>query len=169
MAIPVKNKLGQSETVNSYSIFVGPVGLTTTGSVFVQDTETLKYYVYNDFTSEYVELGGSGSYQELVNSNKELNIRGFRGDTIDPFLDQTAREYGYQTIHDAISYYNSGITAWRNEAIAFNTWRDNTQNLMFQNIHSYTADGITLPTLSGFTGQVGYVPLGLTSPSRPSF
>jgi len=83
-------------------------------------------------------------------------------------LEGTSISYGYDSIDNAISYYNSGITSWRNEAIAFNTWRDNTVSLMYDNIFSFTADGITLPDLPGFTGQTGYFDVGITSPSRPN-
>jgi len=78
-----------------------------------------------------------------------------------------AFSYSYPSIENAISYYNSGVTAWRNEAIAFNTWRDNTETLMYDNIFSFTADGITLPDLAGFTGQTGYFDVGITA-SRPN-
>jgi hypothetical protein len=83
-------------------------------------------------------------------------------------LDEISSVYGYNGIVDAVSYYNSGITAWRDEAIAFNTWRDNTVSLMYDNIFSFTADGITLPSLTsgGFTGQTGYFDIGITA-SRP--
>lgn len=83
-------------------------------------------------------------------------------------LDEISSVYGYNGIVDAVSYYNSGITAWRDEAIAFNTWRDNTVSLMYDNIFSFTADGITLPSLTsgGFTGQAEYFDVGITA-SRP--
>jgi hypothetical protein len=83
------------------------------------------------------------------------------------FLSRIAGDYGYDSIDNAISYYNSSVTAWAEEAAAFNTWRDNTLSLMYQNIFSFTADGVTLPDLDGFTGQTGYAQLTLGEPSRP--
>lgn len=117
------------------------------------------------------DAGASGltlSEAPSVTQSQQQEILNFQGFVYN-FLDETSVTFGYFDIQDAISYYNSGITAWRNEAIAFNTWRDNTVTLMYSNINGFTASGITLPSLitGGFTGQVGYVPLGLTSPSRP--
>ena len=100
-------------------------------------------------------------------SNQELITNFYVG--VYGLLDSVSGVYGYNGILDAISYYNSGTTAWRDEAIAFNTWRDNTIDLMYDNIYSFTADGITLPSLTagGFTGQTGYFDVALGSPSRP--
>ena len=94
-------------------------------------------------------------------------ILNFKEFVVDSILNDTARVYGYDSIDNAISYYNSSVTAWAEEAAAFNTWRDNTLSLMYQNIFSFTADGVTLPDLDGFTGQTGYAQLTLGEPSRP--
>jgi hypothetical protein len=97
----------------------------------------------------------------------EYLIKQFYGGVYN-LMDREAFSFGYDSVQDAISYYNSGITAWRDEAIAFNTWRDNTVSLMYDNIFSFTADGITLPSLTSgaFTGQAGYFDVGVTA-SRP--
>lgn len=121
-----------------------------------------------EITSEIVEdVDTSKIIFDINNTNllRENTIEYIKSN-VNFLLNQTAKSYGYDSIDNAISYYNSGITAWRNEAIAFNTWRDNTETLMFDNIFSFTADGITLPDLAGFTGQTGYFDVGITA-SRP--
>jgi len=122
-----------------------------------------------EITSEIVEdVDTSKIIFDINNTNllRENTIE-YITSNVNFLLNQTAKSYGYDSIDNAISYYNSGVTAWRNEAIAFNTWRDNTETLMFDNIFSFTADGITLPDLAGFTGQTGYFDVGITA-SRPN-
>lgn len=168
MAIEVGLTSGGKTLLTTYTEFENP-GLTTQGSKFIEDVTSGKWFIYDESVTGYVEM--NISYQQLVNNFSSRQPERIRvlNEGVQLFLNDTAVDYGYDSIHDAISYYNSGITAWRNEAIAFNTWRDNTVTLMYDNIYSFTADGITLPSLTAgsFTGQAGYVPLGLTSPSRP--
>ena len=124
----------------------------------------------SEIVSEIVEDVDFSSIISDVNNIDLLreNTIKFIVSNVNFLMNQTAKSYGYDSIDNAISYYNSGITSWRNEAIAFNTWRDNTVSLMYDNIFSFTADGITLPDLPGFTGQTGYFDVGITSPSRPN-
>jgi hypothetical protein len=133
-----------------------------------------QYYEYLKIISEgniidVNELGEIIFIPETIESppvNNDIIARNFIDFMKSSILDSIANFYGYDSIDNAISYCNSGITSWRNEAIAFNTWRDNTVSLMYQNIFSFTADGITLPDLDGFIGQTGYFDVGITSPSR---
>lgn len=165
MAIPVKDKTNpeltsSDDTFEQYYFD----GLTTQGRDFLHSLDTDKWYIFDTSLNYYTEI--DVTLQDLVNSNQNYNISNFQSE-VNVLLESTAVSYGYNSIDNAISYYNSGITAWRNEAIAFNTWRDNTLDLMYDNVYSFTADGITLPTLSGFTGQAGYFDVGLGAPSRP--
>ena len=165
MAIEVSLTSGSKGSVSSFSIVDFP-GLTTTGSTFLQDVSNNRWFVYDSATGAYKQL--NEPLESLVAKNKPIRVEDFKI-SIFSLLGKTAVSYGYDTIDDAISYYNSGITAWRNEAIAFNTWRDNTLSLVYDNIYSFTADGITLPSLTAgdFTGQAGYLDVALGSPSRP--
>ena len=168
MAIEVGLTTGSVKTTltTNYAFYtVG--GVTSSGSSFLLDLEANKWYVLEESSSEYIAYGATAvsPYDNLPDS---YYIQEFVGD-VEGLLNTTAFSYGYNSIDNAISYYNSGITAWRDEAIAFNTWRDNTIDLMYDNIYSFTADGITLPSLTagGFTGQTGYFDVALGSPSRP--
>lgn len=71
-------------------------------------------------------------------------------------LDGVALSYGYSSIENAISYYDSLDSTKREEARSFSGWRDSVEFLADSNIFSFTADGVTLPDLAGFTGQTGY-------------
>lgn len=168
MAIEVGLTTG-SEKITLTSDYASYVvsGVTSSGSTFIVDLSTDRWYVLEDSSGEYIAYGATGvsPYDNLPNS---YYIQDFVGG-VENILNTTAISYGYNSIDNAISYYNSGITAWRDEAIAFNTWRDNTLDLMYDNVYSFTADGITLPSLTagGFTGQTGYFDVGLGAPSRP--
>ena len=154
-------------TVNSYS-FHTFTGLTSTSDRFIKNldaTGASAWYVYDPSVTGYILFGQD--VDEIPDPNLTSNNVTQFHTTIQDLLYNTAIYYGYASSDNFISYYNSGITAWRNEAIAFNTWRDNTETLMYDNIFSFTADGITLPDLAGFTGQTGYFDVGITA-SRPN-
>jgi hypothetical protein len=167
MSIKVKVSLESDPTeLDNLAEIVNFSGLTSTGEKFLHDLVTDEWYVFDSSVTSFVKM--DTTLADLQNSNQNYNISLFKN-TVNGFMERTVSLYGYNSIHDVISYYNSGITAWRNEAIAFNTWRDNTIDLMYDNIYSFTADGITLPSLTagGFTGQTGYFDVALGSPSRP--
>jgi hypothetical protein len=157
---------GDPVEIYSYFLTDDPTlkGLTTSGDSFILDTNTNTWYVFNKDSEEYQEFPQNP--YELPTANPEILLSSFI-DQVIFLLSSTAIEYGYDSIDNAISYYNSSVTAWAEEAAAFNTWRDNTLSLMYQNIFSFTADGVTLPDLDGFTGQTGYAQLALAEPSRP--
>jgi hypothetical protein len=162
----VKDDLGVTSTISSYGVYSDQrlIGLTSSGSTFIRDSDTGKWYVFDESNEEYVEFPQNP--YELPIVYEPLLLTSFIDQTVG-LLSSTAIEYGYDSIDNAISYYNSSVTAWAEEAAAFNTWRDNTLSLMYQNIFSFTADGVTLPDLDGFTGQTGYAQLALGEPSRP--
>jgi len=165
MSIKVKTSLGADPTeLSNLAEIIDFSGLTSTGEKFLHDLVTDEWYVFDSSLTSFVKM--DTTLADLQNSNQNYNISSFTN-TVNGFIETTVSLYGYNSINDVISYYNSGITAWREEAIAFNTWRDNTIDLMYDNIYSFTADGITLPSLSGFTGQTGYSSLSLGTPSRP--
>lgn len=137
----------------------------TDDDVSITETE------YNNIltgTYKLIESGGTFGIQAAPPPTNQEKVLLFFA-SVNSFINDAALNNGYDDILDAISYKNSGITAWREEAEKFISWRDNTKSLMYSNIHSFTADGITLPSLTGgsFTAQSEYVPLGITSPSRP--
>lgn len=139
-----------------------PPGISATAYEITEE----EYQKLLNFESYYYDPSSETIQSVVYNSSQLVS---FFGNSIFTFMEQTAISYNYKSLEDVVTFSNSGITAWRNEAIAFNTWRDNTLSLMYKNIHSFTADGITLPSLTGgsFTAQSEYVPLGITSPSRP--
>jgi hypothetical protein len=165
-AFVAKDLNGDPVEIYSYFLTDDPIlkGLTTSGDSFILDTNTNTWYVFNKDSEEYQEFPQNP--YELPTANPEILLSSFINQIVS-LLSSTAIEYGYDSIDNAISYYNSSVTAWAEEAAAFNTWRDNTLSLMYQNIFSFTADGVTLPDLDGFTGQTGYVQLALAEPSRP--
>lgn len=142
-------------------------GATSSGSTFLRDGSSDRWYVLEDSSGEYIAYGATG-VSPFDNLPPSFYTQEFYGG-VKNLLDSTAVSYGYDSIDNAVSYYNSGITAWREEAIAFNTWRDNTLSLMYDNIFSFTADGTTLPDIATgeFTGQAGYFDVGVTA-SRPN-
>jgi len=163
-------KLYYNYSTNSvYDEMVGPVLTTDT---FIEINRDDYYSYISDGKGVTFDPGTSGittferTFPSFAPSNEEI-ITDFYFLIQNQLLNSVPLSYGYSSIENAISYYNSGITAWRNEAIAFNTWRDNTETLMYDNIFSFTADGITLPDLGGFTSQTGYFDVGITA-SRPN-
>lgn len=138
----------------------------------ITDVDLGTRYYLDPIQEKYIEI--TADYQTFISSlvyelpfvGVTANIQHFV-EIIDEFITSYAISYGYSSIIDAVSYHNCGITAWEEESIAFNTWRANTESLMYDNIFSFTADGITLPDLAGFTSQAGYFDVGITSPSRP--
>jgi len=133
------------------------------GKLVFELTEAPDENIAEERETEFQALEDENSLNIVVETSEVLNFSSL----VRTFMNDTAVSYGYSSSDNFISYYNSGITAWRNEAIAFNTWRDNTETLMYDNIFSFTADGITLPDLAGFTGQTGYFDVGITA-SRPN-
>jgi len=133
------------------------------GKLVFELTEAPDENIAEERETEFQALEDGNSLNIVVETSEVLNFSSL----VRTFMNDTAVSYGYSSSDNFISYYNSGITAWRNEAIAFNTWRDNTETLMYDNIFSFTADGITLPDLAGFTGQTGYFDVGITA-SRPN-
>ena len=133
------------------------------GKLVFELTEAPDENIAEERETEFQTLEDENSLNIVVETSEVLNFSSL----VRTFMNDTAVSYGYSSSDNFISYYNSGITAWRNEAIAFNTWRDNTETLMYDNIFSFTADGITLPDLAGFTGQTGYFDVGITA-SRPN-
>lgn len=154
MAIEVSLTSGSKGSVSRYSVVDFP-GLTTTGSIFLQDSSNDNWYVYDSATGAYKQLGES--LDSLISKNKPIQIEKFKF-SVDFLLDSTAISYGYKDIDDAVSYYDSTITSKKNEAKAFVTWRDNTLGLRDENIYDFTADGVTLPRVDdgSFTSQDGY-------------
>lgn len=154
MAIPVKNK-NDSELIVSTDtfekFFFG--GLTTQGEDFLHSLDTDKWYIFDTSLNYYTEI--DVTLQELANSNQNYNINIFQSQ-VGGLLDSTATYYGYDSIDNAISYYDSLDSTKREEARSFSSWRDSVEFLADVNIFSYTADGVTLPDLAGFTGQTGY-------------
>lgn len=136
-------------------------GVTSSGDDFIQDFETQDWFVYDKNLDKYVFYNGDP--RNIF--SKEQIISNFRT-MINIFLQNTAISFGYDSIQDALSYHNSGITAWREEAIALNEWRDNTISLAYNNIHMFTTNGIPLPSESEFKSQQGYSSVNISSPSR---
>lgn len=102
---------------------------------------------------------------EYILKDKKNSINLFRY-LIESYLDYVAVCYNYEDIRDAISFVNSGVDAWKEEALAFNSWRDETLKLMYKNIKNYIVSNHTLPkTIDEFKDQSEYIPLGLSKPS----
>ena len=100
----------------------------------------------------------------IVLSQDQL-INQFKG-LVYNLLDAEAISGGFASISDAATFYLSTSTTEKSKAEDFIQWRDNTLNLMNQNIFSYTADGVTLPSLSEFVEQgeywsIDFIPTGL--------
>jgi hypothetical protein len=155
--------------LNNYSYYTFQ-GLTSTSDSFLQDLDekgASAWYVFDPSVTAYVPFGEDVLSLFTDSSSITSESVSIFFQNVRFLINSTAVSYGYDSADNFISYYNSGITAWRDEAIAFNTWRDNTLSLMYDNIFSFTADGITLPNLSGFTAQVGYFDVGVTA-SRPN-
>lgn len=178
MAIPTNTLTTLPDTIEKYDFKsyygLSGSGITTGEAQFAYDSRTNSWFYFNEETSEFVASSDPLNFvvEEEVTITEQENQNIITQEflqQINSFLNETASSYGYDSIDNAISYYNSGITAWRNEAIAFNTWRDDTISLMYSNIFSFTSDGTALPDLLGFTSQPSYNDLNLSTPSRPTF
>lgn len=153
-----------TKNVSSYSTHIFS-GITSSGDQFIFDLNaepgTTSWYVLETIglTSAYVPYAFNPYMVEALTNVQEQTT----GDKISIFkesvtrlLESTATYYGYDSIDNAISYYDSLDSTKREEARSFSSWRDSVEFLADVNIFSYTADGVTLPDLAGFTGQTGY-------------
>lgn len=138
-------------------------GISSGESFFALDINTKNWFYYDDTQKIFVSSSDPINFAtdevkeipdvEILAQNDAIRI--FTND-ISQLLFGTAISYGYSSIDDAISYYNSLDQQKREEARSFSGWRDGVEFLADQNIFSFTADGVTLPDLAGFTGQTGY-------------
>lgn len=174
----VKDQNGDPVTISSFLTVSVPGGgrydperrifqPTSAEHVYLLDEITLKWYVFNIQTEEYEEFQGNPLEDLPQDTSASLSVRFL--DDINTFINRTALQYNYSSIDNAISYFNSGVVASREDASKFITWRDNTLSLMYDNIDNFLADGITLPTLDGFTSQAGYVEFTAIEPQNLFF
>jgi len=136
----------------------------TSGEKFIKDLNaspgTTSWYVYEKNTKTYLPFSSnpytvSALLEEIPESTTSEKISIFSA-SVSNLLNRKAIDYGYKSIDNAISYYNSEDTTKREEARSFSEWRDSVLFLAESNINGFTADGITLPDLNGFTSQNEY-------------
>ena len=164
MAINVKltkDPEAESKTLTTYATYDFP-GLTTTGTVFLYDADATgltSWYLFDNSLGEYVAYSGDPN-SEYINTlpvesptANSISLFQFR---VNDLINSAAISYGYDSIDNAVSYYNSLDPIKREEARSFSDWRDSVLSLADSNIYEFTSDGITLPDLAGFTGQTGY-------------
>lgn len=157
------------KNLTNYSFFTFE-GLTTTSTSFLQDldaTGASSWYVFDPGSTSYVPLGEDALVLLTNQVDATSDSITLFYSKVNNFIENTARSFGYKSSLDFLSFHNSGITAWREESLTFGEWRDNTLNLMYQNIASFTGSGNPLTDISGFTSQVGYYDIS-TTPSRPN-
>jgi hypothetical protein len=165
MAINVKltkDPEAESRDLTTYAIYEFP-GLTSTGTRFILDAEATgltSWYLFDISLGEYVAYSGDPN-SEYINTlpveSPTANSISLFNYYVNDLLNSAAISYGYYSIDNAVSYYNSLDPTKREEARSFSDWRDSVLSLADTNIYGFTADGITLPDLAGFTGQTGYI------------
>lgn len=165
MAINVKLSkdpgLTGTKSVVSYIQYDFP-GITTTGEIFLYDGDAegaTAWYILENSSGDYVPYSGDPNSEYLSITyfpNPTSDFISLFESRVSSLLNSTAVSYGYNSIDNAISYYDSLDFTKREEARSFSSWRDSVEFLADANIFSFTADGVTLPDLAGFTGQTGY-------------
>lgn len=164
MAINVKltkDPEAESKTLTTYATYDFP-GLTTTGTVFLYDADATgltSWYLLDNSSGEYVAYSGDPNSEYIntlpVESPTANSISLFQS-RVNGLINSSAISYSYDSIDNAVSYYNSTNQTKRDEARSFSIWRDLVLSLADSNIYEFTSEGITLPDLAGFTGQTGY-------------
>lgn len=138
----------------------GDIPTITDDFVLINEEEYLNLLnqTYSDSTKVLSFEGGGLTLAEAPSPTFSENqlIQRFIGN-INGLLNSQASSFGYHSIDNAISYYNSSDETKREQARSFSTWRDFVLSLADDNIYGFTADGVTLPNLTGFTGQTGYI------------
>jgi hypothetical protein len=154
-AFVAKDLNGAPVEIYSYFLTDDPIlkGLTTSGDSFILDTNTNTWYVFNKDSEEYQEFPQNP--YELPTANPEILLSSFINQIVS-LLSSTAIEYGYDSIDNAISYYNSQDEQKRTEARSFSTWRDSVLFLANLNIDNFNQFGTPLPTLEEFISQPEY-------------
>jgi hypothetical protein len=62
-------------------------------------------------------------------------------------LDKTAQEKKYEFALSLISYLNSSVIQWQNEAIVFSEWRDDVYTYFFDLKNQIVEGDISIPSL----------------------
>lgn len=118
-----------------------------------------------------IDLGEARSYPEkiLEDRNRNKSIDDFIR-FVNSHMNFIAREYGYNSILEAISFSSSENMRWRNEAMSFISWRDKTLTLLYKNIKDFNDRKIDLlPSGEAFTKQPEYSRINIENASRPSY
>lgn len=135
-------------------------GLSAASTSFLQDLDEERgasaWYVFDPSVTAYVpfEQDVSSLFTDSVDITAE-SVSIF-SQNVQFLLHSTAVSYGYDSVENFISYYNSADPTKREEARSFLNWRDEILQRADLNVYGFTAAGITLPNLTEFRGQTGY-------------
>ena len=160
-------------TGKTYNLSIpGQIPSITDDFVLIDETEyfTFLNQTYSDTSKTIIYTEGVGLTFEIAPSatfSQDYLINNFKF-TVNSLLNLEAIALGYKSSEDAATFFFSTSASDKSKAEDFIYWRDNTLDLMRQNIASFTADGITLPGLSAFVEQGEYyglefIPAGLPS------
>ena len=73
---------------------------------------------------------------------------------VDELLLKTARSRGYDSAYTCLSYLQSTDEKWRNEAVAFNSWRDSVWNKCHEVLNAVEAGKRVAPTVDELLAEL---------------
>lgn len=100
-----------------------------------------KFLTDNDIIIPVAEIGPSE--RELTDDELFTVIQ----ENIQRRLDEIAQSKNYDDVFSCISYINSGVKTFANEAKALSNYRDTCWNICYEMLNNYTAGKIKRPTL----------------------
>lgn len=71
-------------------------------------------------------------------------------EAVQEFIDNKARTRGYDSALSCVSYYNSTISQWKAEAVAFSAWRDDVWTYVLDTMDKVHRGEIERPTMQEF-------------------
>lgn len=69
-------------------------------------------------------------------------------------LDKVAQEKEYSSALSCSSYFNSTVTQWKNEALAFIEWRDSVFNYAYEQFNLIESKQRSIPTVDEFIQEL---------------
>lgn len=119
-----------------------------------------------DNTSLKYDLVEEQDLISFITSKKEITSELFKKIVL-RYMNKKAEEYLYKNLSEAISFCNSKIESWRNEAMCFSEWRDNCYLLLEKIIIEHETNKIPIKlNIEFFTSNVNFKNLNLSKPSR---
>lgn len=164
-----------------YYVLVNKINKEFLGVIDYEPNVPQEVILYEISKEEYSNIQNNKSYfdvdltevksipQSILDSAQKKELINLFYGNIKALMSNTAKKYGYVSILDAVSFLNSDVPEWKNEAQMFVSWRDNTLNLLYKNLNDFNEGKISsLPTVEDFVKQPSYSEINIEKASRPS-